>query len=402
MNKNRFKKKVRNSILFMASFAIISSLGGGVRAEKFKDMPNNWSRGALERAIENNLISGGNGRIRPDDSLTRAEMATIINRAFGVEEKANLDSFTDLDREAWYYDEMAKAVAMGTFKGTGRKLNPEEPISRQEAFVVIARALNLEGIQWRPGEIRDLNQVSTWARGGVFALLYEDYISGSNGKINPKGQITRAEFAQLMDNVIKKYIREPGEIRGDIEGNVLVTSPGVTISDSSINGDVIISENIGNGKLELMNTRSDRIVIRTGSWDNLDLNGIYNSMILSTEEFKDYLDKTYMIPIPDLPSGAKYLGKDSDYEATTYNYAYNKSLSGGGSIEKVTIIEHSYGNYVSIDGKDKNGKVFSGTMSPDKRQQINYSSLGAKPEFGKGGLSEILEIGRIFMDHRNW
>lgn len=41
-------------------------------------------------------------------------------------------------------------------------------------------------------------------------------------------------------------------------------------------------------------------------------------------------------------------------------------------------------------------------MSPDKRNQINYNSLGAKPEFGKGGLSEVLEIGRTFMDHRNW
>lgn len=402
MKKNTFKRKIRNSILCMASFAIVFSLGGAVRAEKFKDMPNNWSRDALEKAIENNLIRGDNGRIRPDDSLTRAEMAAIINRAFGVEVKTNLDSFTDLDREAWYYDEMAKAVAMGTFKGSGGKLNPEEPISRQEAFIVIARALNLEGIQWRPGEIRDLNQVHTWARGGVFALLYEGYISGSDGRINPRGEITRAEFAQLMDNVIKKYIREPGEIRGDIEGNILVTSPGVRISDSNINGDVIISENIGNDKLELMNTHSHRIVIRSGSWDNLDINGVYSSMILSTEEFKDYLDKTYMIPIPDLPSGAKYLDKNNEYGTTTYNYSYNKSLSGGGSIEKVSIIEYSHRNYISIVGKDINGRVFSVTMSPDNRNQINYSSLGAKPEFGKGGLSEILENGRIFMDHRNW
>lgn len=151
-----------------------------------------------------------------------------------------------------------------------------------------------------------------------------------------------------------------------------------------------------------MNTHCDRIVIRSGSWKNLDINGIYSSMILSTEKFKDNLNQTYMIPIPDLPSGAKYLGKKNEYGGITYNYSYNKDLSEGGSIEKVSAMESSIGNYLSIVGKDKNGRWFSGTMSPDKRNQINYTSIGLKPEFTIDGLGELLNNGRIFMDHRNW
>jgi len=98
----------------------------------FSDMPqqDHWSRKALEAAVENELLQGSGGKLNPQGKLTRAEMATIINRAFGAVEEADISSFTDVPANAWFYPEMAKAVAMGTFEGDNHKLRPNDPITR--------------------------------------------------------------------------------------------------------------------------------------------------------------------------------------------------------------------------------------------------------------------------------
>ena len=49
-------------------------------AEVFIDMPDNWATEALTNAVNNGLIGGSDGYIRPDDPMTRAEMATILKR----------------------------------------------------------------------------------------------------------------------------------------------------------------------------------------------------------------------------------------------------------------------------------------------------------------------------------
>lgn len=36
----------------------------------------------------------------------------------------------------WHYDEMAKSVQMGAFQGADGKLNPNDPITREQAFAV--------------------------------------------------------------------------------------------------------------------------------------------------------------------------------------------------------------------------------------------------------------------------
>lgn len=76
MKRNKLRKAMRALVLLTTSFLILLSSGQETKAEKILDMPNDWSRDALEKAIENGLIQGHNGRIRPKDSLKRAEMSS--------------------------------------------------------------------------------------------------------------------------------------------------------------------------------------------------------------------------------------------------------------------------------------------------------------------------------------
>lgn len=271
-------KKLLVSIL--ALVMVVSLVPITAFAQEFADMPNDWSTEALEKAAENGLLQGYDGKIWPSKNLTRAEMATVINRSFGAYAKASLEAFDDMEESKWYYDEMAKAVQMRTFKGDGKNLNPNNNITREEAFVVLARALKLSPSNTRPAGFTDLASISTWATSELYAMINEGYVAGSNGKLNPKAYITRAEFAKVMDNVIKHYIVEEGLVTEVVEGNIMVNVPGVELKDVIIKGDLIVGDGVGDGNLTLNNTVIEgRLVVRGGGENSIIIKG--NSEVTS-------------------------------------------------------------------------------------------------------------------------
>lgn len=266
----------KKGIAFILSFAMIlsivpsNSFGGD-----FTDMPSDWSTKALEKAVKNGLLKGNNGKIRPGDTLTRAELATIINRAFNSLEKAPLTGFKDLSQNDWYYDEMAKALMMETFIGNDGKLKPNEKITREEAFVVLSRAFKIPGGgQADLDGFSDKNDISDWAKDQIGGLFSATYLAGSQGKINPKSHITRAEFAQIMDNLVATYINEPGDYSLDIKGNVMVNQAGVVLKGMTIDGDLIIGEGLDKGQIIIEDTKvKGRLLVRGGGKDSIKIMG---------------------------------------------------------------------------------------------------------------------------------
>ncbi|MDF2613282.1 MAG: S-layer domain protein [Clostridia bacterium] len=256
----------------------VTAFGAKGDAPAFSDMQNDWSATALENAVKNGLLAGNSDKIMPKDNLTRAQMAVIVNRAFGTTEKAALGSYTDVAASAWYYEDMAKAVQMKTFTGYGGKLNPSKSITREEAFVVLANAFKLSGATASTlDNFSDKGLVSTWAKDGVASLVSAGYITGSNGQINPKKNITRAEFAQLMDNILKNYIKAAGTYTSDLNGNVMINVPNVTLKNMTITGDLIIGDGVGDGDVTLDGVVvTGRTVIRGGGVNSIKVIGSSN------------------------------------------------------------------------------------------------------------------------------
>lgn len=233
----------------------------------YSDVENHWAKTALTAAISNGLLVGSGNSIRPEDDLKRAEMAAMINQAFGAKDKADISGFTDIAPGQWYVDVFAKAVKMGTFKGSGSRMYPERSISRQEAFTVIAQAFKLSSTDFSLlNRFSDNDQIEAWAKPGVAALVAGGYVNGSGGRINPNAGMSRAEFAQLIYNLVKTYIREAGTYTSVAEGNVIVNVPGVTLKGITIKGDLILGDGIGGGEVKLDGvTMQGRIVARGGA-----------------------------------------------------------------------------------------------------------------------------------------
>lgn len=258
--------KCKNTIaMVLAGAMLLPSNAFAADLSQYKDFPNDWSAKSLEQAIDDGLLNGSNGMIDAKGLLTRAQMAAIVSRAFGAAKTASLDDYRDVLPSAWYYSDMGKAVKMGAFQGANGLLNPDAPITREEAFTVLARAFALEG--GGSATLKDFvdgGTVSSWASESVAALVAGGYVNGANGMLNLKNNITRAEFAKVITGMAASYVGAEGVSGKTVEGNVIVRESGASLSGMTINGDLIIADSAD--KVSLDNVKvTGRIVIRGGA-----------------------------------------------------------------------------------------------------------------------------------------
>ncbi|WNX84479.1 S-layer homology domain-containing protein [Agathobaculum sp. NTUH-O15-33] len=269
--------KLHRKLAGLVSAAVVlSSLSVGAFAASpsdFADMPSDWSRPALENAINNGLLNGSDGKINASGLLTRAELAAIVNRAFGATKTADISAYTDVPASAWYYADMQKAVHMGTFEGSNGKLSPASAITRQEAFTVLARAFSLaDGSASSLSKFSDASAVSSWAKGPVAALTEAGYVNGSGGKLNPTASITRAEFAQIADNLVSAYL--PKEYTGTADGNAMVREAGAVLDKADIKGDLILGDGVDDGNVTIRDSKvAGRLVVRGGGVHSIIISG---------------------------------------------------------------------------------------------------------------------------------
>ena len=255
------KKKQTLALLLAGAMLVPNAFAAS--PEDFHDFPTDWSAAGLRSAVQNGLLNGSNGQINSSGLLIRAQMAAIINRAFAARKTADLSVYSDANTSAWYYNDLELAVAMRTFQGANGKLNPEAPITREEAFVVLARAFALgSGDTSVLNNYTDGASVSAWAQSSVAALIENGYVNGANGKLNPKTSITRAEFAKVISGMASTFA--DNGLSDTVDGNVIVRSSGASLAGKTINGDLIIADSADKASLDNVKV-TGRIVIRGGA-----------------------------------------------------------------------------------------------------------------------------------------
>lgn len=274
MKKKQLAKKSLAVVLSVALLAPTSAFAAS--PSDFSDFPNDWSTQAMTEAVENGLLGGvTDTTIAPQGKLTRAQMATIINRAFGATAQASLSGYTDVASDAWYYSDMAKAVQMGTFVGVGSgRLNPDAEITREEAFCVLSRAFGIDTASASSlSRFSDSGDVSSWAAEAVAGMIASGYVGGyDDGGLHPKSTITRAEFASVMSRLVETYVSAAGDVSEDVDGNMIVRSADAHLQNMTIDGDLILADGIGTGDVTLEGiTVEGRLLIRGGGSNSVHI-----------------------------------------------------------------------------------------------------------------------------------
>ncbi len=389
--------------VLLSAALIITAFPASIFASiEFSDMPTNWSTAALQKAVSNGLLNGANGKIMPNNNLTRAQMAAVVNRAFGTTEKVNISKFIDVSPIAWYYDDMAKAVQMQTFQGDGNRLNPESNITREEAFVVLSRAFKLSGANLSVlSQFKDNALVSAWAKDGVASLVAGGYVNGSNGMLNPKQNINRAEFAQIMENMVKGYIKEAGIYSSIPEGNVMINVADVTLKDVTVVGDLIIGDGVGDGDVTLDNvTVTGRTIIRGGGENSIKITGnskIQNIFIVrvdgrirvlaedGTDVGEVVVDGNDDVIIEGVIGTITVIAADIQVSA---NNATIKNVNISASNSKFVVSANSTVKKVTIHAEDSDVEILGEVKNIETTKQAENARINVRD----GGSVENVEV----------
>ncbi|MCI9355486.1 MAG: S-layer homology domain-containing protein [Firmicutes bacterium] len=73
-------------------------------AGDFSDISGHWAESTINKWKDKGIIAGyTDGTFKPDNPVTRAELAKILTEAFELKEKTSLEEYDDMDSSSWYY-----------------------------------------------------------------------------------------------------------------------------------------------------------------------------------------------------------------------------------------------------------------------------------------------------------
>ena len=170
-----------------------------------------WAKDAVNALANMGVINGtGYRTFTPDAGCKRADFVIMLVKLLGIEGTAN-DNFDDVSENKYYYNYVGLAKEAGIVNGYGDgNFGPENLCTREELMVMVANAITVVGIEFDGDtavldKFSDADTIADWAKPYVAFLVSNSVVNGSNGKIDPKSNITRAEVAVIMFNLIDAF-----------------------------------------------------------------------------------------------------------------------------------------------------------------------------------------------------
>ncbi|WP_431028182.1 S-layer homology domain-containing protein [Lysinibacillus sp. LZ02] len=182
----------------------------------FTDIPqDNWAYPYAVGVAEYGLMKGySDGTFKPNDSLTRVQITSILARALQLEATAAVP-FKDMTTYAIEtQSEVAAAYEAEIVKGAGTLFKPSEKITRAEVAMMMHRAyIHITGEQYEPTQVAPFTDIETYndEYKQAITFLYDFDIAtgvGNTGKFNPAGYLTRAQAAKIIVNFYETVVLE--------------------------------------------------------------------------------------------------------------------------------------------------------------------------------------------------
>jgi hypothetical protein len=160
-----------------------------------------------DHGVVNGLPSGD---FAPTAEITRAEFLRILyNMAPEATKNGAPDiSYADVQPSAWYYYAVAWGNDMGVAFGSGGAFRPGDPVTRQEAAVMLERYIDeVSGASLAPEvdavAFTDENDIAPWAKDAVSAMQRAGILNGTENadgthRFDPAGKAARAEAAKMI------------------------------------------------------------------------------------------------------------------------------------------------------------------------------------------------------------
>ena len=183
------------------------------------DIPDDVPTGLNGKDHYAYIIGYGNNDVRPQNNITRAEVATIFFRLLTDETReANMtksNSYNDVKDGDWFCCAVSTLSKMGIIKGyEDGSFKPNDPISRAE-FAAIAARFDPDGDK-TPATFADVT--SHWAKDEISIAANHGWIKGyEDGSFKPDQKITRAETMTLVNRVLNRLPETKDDLHKDMK-----------------------------------------------------------------------------------------------------------------------------------------------------------------------------------------
>lgn len=200
------------------TFTKKSSGGGGGSHKPTVTIPDDVPTGLNGDDHYAYIVGYPDSTVRPQNGITRAEVATIFFRLLTDETRnansTKSNSYSDVAAGAWYNHAVSTLSAMGIVKGDSQgKFNPNAPITRAEFAAIAARfddKANTTAV-----DFSDI--ASHWAKDEISAAANNGWINGyTDGTFRPNNKITRAEAMTLVNRVLKRLPETAEDLHNDM------------------------------------------------------------------------------------------------------------------------------------------------------------------------------------------
>ena len=165
----------------------VADNGGQTESKSFSDVKSgDWFADAVQYVTDKGLMNGtGDNKFSPSASTTRGMLMTVLARYAGEDTTGSTP---------WYQKGMEWAKTNGVSDGT----NPEVNITREQLVTMLYRYAGSPAADGKLDSFSDAASVSSYAVNAMQWAVANGIVNGSNGKLNPQNNATRAEVAAIL------------------------------------------------------------------------------------------------------------------------------------------------------------------------------------------------------------
>ena len=153
-----------------------------------------WFYDDVAYIARNGLMNGVDSReFNPSGTTTRGMIMTILARMSGVDTSGS---------SPWYQEGMDWAVRTSVSDGS----SPEMEITREQLAIMLWRYAGEPAVTGTLSAYSDTGDIHDWANSAMIWVVQNDIMNGSDGRLNPQGNATRAEVAAVLTRFCKNNL----------------------------------------------------------------------------------------------------------------------------------------------------------------------------------------------------
>ena len=172
-----------------------------------------WFYDDVVYAYENGLFSGtSDTTFSPNASMTRAMLVTVLYRLEGQPTVSGRSGFSDVKLNSYYEDAVTWAADNGIVNGTGATtFSPNANVTREQMAAILYRYAQYK--QYGTAASAGLNgfsdaaKVSAYAKAPLSWAVAEKLVNGSEGRLLPTGNATRAQVAAILHRFVENVAK---------------------------------------------------------------------------------------------------------------------------------------------------------------------------------------------------